>query len=221
MVKKTNSIAIQAIQRELSLEELIRQEEEEKNRDEEEKIRKMIEAEKNKKECLLKAIREKQRENEYSMKALDAQERIDAIKKEAAAQVMARRNKLKKMIAKIREQSQLRRNQLKQQLLDLKTSIAGEIGKAYKKGDMEKCLDAMKSQTTKINYCTALYLDDFNMLNYCKKTDDFCNICCNAEFGDMYQTEKQECLIKTCPKKAEEILETSKGRWIWQKPHSD
>lgn len=217
LVKKTNNIAVEAIHREMNLEELLRQEEEEKNREEEEKIKKLIEKEKSKKECILKAINEKHRENEYSMKAMQAQQHLDEIKKEAAKQVMKRRNSLKKLIAKIREESQLKKNILKQKLLDVKASIAGALNKAYKKGNIDKCLNAMKSQGTKINYCTALFLYDFNMLDYCKKTQDFCNICCNAEFGEMYQNEKQECLVKICPKNTEELFEeTTQSRWIWQ-----
>jgi len=218
LVKKTNNIAMQAIQRELSLEDLIRQEEEEKNRQEEERLRKQIEAEKNKKNCVLKAITEKKRENEYSLKTLEAQNRIDAIKKEAAAQVMKQRNKLKALLAKIRQQSLLKRTQLKQELMDVRSSIANELGKAYKKGDVNKCLEALKSETTKINYCTALYMDDFGLLNYCKRSDDFCNICCNSEFGDMHQSEKEECILKTCPKKVNEVEKEKDGRWIWQGP---
>jgi len=217
LVKKTNNIALQAISRELSLEELIRQEEEEKNRQEEERLRKQIEAERNKKNCVLKAITEKKRENEYSMKTLEAQQRINTIKKEAAAQVMKQRNKLKALLGKIRQQSLLRRSHLKQELMDVRSSIANELGKAYKKGDLNKCVDAMKNETTKNNYCTSIYVDDFGLLNYCKKSDDFCNICCNSEFGDMHQIEKEECILKICPKKVAEEIEKD-GRWIWQQP---
>ncbi len=220
LVKKTTNIALQALQRELSLEDLIRQEEEEKNRQEEERLRKQIELERNKKNCVLKAITEKKRENEYSMKSLEAQQRINAIKKEAAAQVMQQRNKLKALLAKIRQQSLLKRSQLKQELMDVKSSIASELGKAYKKGDVNRCIDALKSETSKNHYCTVLYPNDYNLLSYCKKTDDFCNICCNSEFGDMHQGEKEECLSKTCPTQVNEKNQ-KEGRWIWQEPLSN
>jgi len=216
LVKKTNTIALQAIQREISLEDLIRQEEEEKNRQEEERIRLQIEAEKKKKNCVLKAINEKKRENEYSLKTLEVMQRIETIKKEAAAQVMIRRNKLKALLGKIRQESLLKRNQLKQELIDVRSSIANELGKAYKKGSIDKCINAMKNEKTKNNYCTTLYMEDYNLLAYCKKTEDFCNICCNAEFGDMFQVEKEKCLIQTCPKKLDEVMDSKDGRWIWQ-----
>lgn len=49
LVKNTNSVAMKAIQKEQNLEELIKQEAEEKNQAEEEKIMKMIAVEKKKK----------------------------------------------------------------------------------------------------------------------------------------------------------------------------
>merc|ERR1711957_546585 len=57
----------------------------------------------------------------------------EKIKKSAADEVMKRRNKLKEQIEKIRKQSSLKRNQLTQKLFEVRTSIASEIGKAYKK----------------------------------------------------------------------------------------
>ena len=153
------------------------------------------------------------------MKTLEAQQRINAIKTEAAAQVMKQRNKLKVLLGRIRQQSILKRSQLRQELMDVRSSIANELGKAYKKGDINKCIDSMKSEITKNNYCIALYMDDFGLLNYCKKSQDFCNICCNSEFGDMHQSEREECISKTCPKKVEEQAEKDE-RWIWQQPIS-
>jgi len=203
MIKKTNKVALQAIQKELSLEELIRQEEEERTKAEEEQIRKQIEAEKKKKNCVLKAILEKRRENQYSLKTLEAQQRIENIKKDCAFQVLARRNKLKALLTKIREQSMLKKSLLKQELMDVKSSIANEIGKAYKKGNTNTCIEAMKSEVSKNNYCVVLYPDDSSMFTFCKKTADFCNFCCNAEFGDMFQTEKENCLSKTCRKEGD------------------
>jgi len=219
-VKKTNTLALQAIQREISLEELIKQEEEEKNRQEEELLRNQIEHEKNKQNCVLKAINEKKRENEYSLKNLEVKQTIEKIKKETADEVSTRRNKLKTLISKIREKSLLKRNILKQELINVRTSTVNEIGKAYKKGSIDNCINAMNSEKTKNNYCLALYTDDYSLLNYCRHTEDFCNICCNSEFGDMHQIEKEQCLSKTCTKKHEEKIGTNEGKWVWQEENT-
>ena len=96
-------------------------------------------------------------------------------------------------------------------------SLAQEIGKAYKKGDINKCVDAMGSQSNRINYCVSSFADDFTNLNYCKNTEEFCELCCGTEFGEMLSNDKDKCIEKVCPskdKKKEDDGET--GRWIVQ-----
>merc|ERR1712032_1501353 len=68
--KQTSTTAMKAIQKELSIEDLIRQEEEEKQHKEEMKIKMQIELEMKKKQCVMKAIKEKKLENKKNGKAL-------------------------------------------------------------------------------------------------------------------------------------------------------
>ena len=69
LVKETNTIAMKAIQKESNLEELIKQEAEEKNKAEEVALRNQIIMEKKKQTCVAKAIREKELENQMQEKA--------------------------------------------------------------------------------------------------------------------------------------------------------
>ena len=165
------------------------------------KIRIQIELEMKKKQCIVKAIKEKKLENEKIGKVLETKKRIESIKKSAADEVLKRRNKLKEQIEKIRKQSSYKRNQLTQKLFEVRTSIASEIGKAYKKGDQNKCIVANDSTKGRKNYCIANYSDDFSFMQYCKESDDFCEICCNNEFGDMFEDEKEKCIKEVCPLK--------------------
>jgi len=199
--KQTTTTAMKAIQKELSIEDLIKAEEEERQKKQEETIRIQIELEMKKKQCIIKAIKEKKIENEKIGKALETKNRIENIKKSAAEEVLKRRNKLRVQIEKIRKQSSLKRNQLTQKLFEVRTSIASEIGKAYKKGDKNKCVVANDSTRGRRNYCIANYSDDFSFLQYCKESDDFCEICCNNEFGDMFEEDKEKCIKEVCPLK--------------------
>lgn len=206
---------MKAIQKEQNLEDLIKQEAEEKNRLEEERIRKMIEDEKNKKDCVIKAIREKQLETQISEKAKEIQKSINNIKQEAAAQVMMKRNNLKKILNQLNQKAALKRNLLRQELINVKMSIASELGKAYKKGDVNKCADAMGSSSKRINYCVATFPEDFVNLSYCKNTEEFCEFCCGAEFGDLLSNDKETCIQKICQgaKNGKEAVK-EKDRWI-------
>ena len=199
--KQTTTTAMKAIQKELNIEDLIKQEEEERNRKEELKIKMQIDLEMKKKQCVIKAIKEKKLENEQIAKTFETKKRIESIRESAAAEVLKRRNKLKETIDKIRKRSEMKRNNLNQRLFEVRTSIASEIGKAYKKGDKNKCVVANDSSKKRNNYCIANYSEDFSFLNYCKSSDDFCEICCNNEFGDMHEDEKENCLKEVCPLK--------------------
>merc|ERR1711957_1009442 len=96
--KQTTTTAMKAIQKELSIEDLIKAEEERQKKQEEETIRIQIELEMKKKQCIIKAIKEKKIENEKIGKALETKNRIENIKKSAAEEVLKRRNKLRVQI---------------------------------------------------------------------------------------------------------------------------
>jgi len=201
---------MKAIQKEQNLEELIKQEAEEKNRLEEEKIVKMIATEKKKKDCVIKAIRQKELENSIQEKEKEIQDTINTIKQEAAAQVLQKRNNLRKILNKINQKAALKRSKLRDELVEVRMSIADEIGKAFKKGDINKCVEAVSSPTKRYNYCIAFYTDDFSNLNFCKQTDDFCTLCCKSQFGEIMSNEKTKCIEEACSKKTEDKKEEDK-----------
>merc|ERR1712032_1566431 len=83
-IQKTNGVALQAIQKEINIEEMIKNEEIERERKEEEEINRRIEGEKDKQKCLIKAIKEKQLENQYNIRQKDTEKAVNNIKKAAA-----------------------------------------------------------------------------------------------------------------------------------------
>ena len=214
LVKNTHNVAMKAIQKEQTLEDLIKQEAEEKNRMEEERMWKLIEAEKHKKDCVLRAIKEKELENQIQEKAKEIQQTISAIKQEAVAQVLMKRNNLKKVLNQINQKAALKRNQMRQELLNVRSSIANEIGRAYKKGDINKCVDAMTSVNKRINYCVSSFTEDFTNMNYCKNTEEFCELCCGTEFGEMLSNDKDKCIQQVCPKKEGGATGKNDGTWV-------
>ena len=204
LVKETHSIAMKAIQKEGSIEELIKQEAEEKNNAEEVKLRIMIEDERKKQSCVIKAIKEKELENQMQEKAKEIKDTIATIKSEAAAQVLMKRFNLKKIISQINKKAELKRNKLRQELQNVRMTTAGELGKAYKKGDVGKCIKASSNAKSRNDYCIATFSEDFAQLEYCRNTDEFCENCCQAQFGEMMSNEKDECMKKVCPEKPKE-----------------
>merc|ERR1712151_164595 len=105
LVKKTNGVALQAIQKEMNLEATIQKEEEEKIEREKAEIEAQIEKERKKMDCVKKAIKERELENQYNMHASEAAKTIQNIKKETAQQVMIRRNAMNSKLRVIRQRA--------------------------------------------------------------------------------------------------------------------
>lgn len=177
---------------------MIQQEEEERIKSEEEQLKKTIENEKRKKESVLKAIKERELENQYNTQAKEIEQTINSIKQEAAQQVLVRRNHLKKTIEKLRQKHDLKKNKLQQELQTVKISIASEIGKHYKKGDIEKCQAATADAKKREDYCVSSFTEDPANLSFCKSTDDFCNFCCENEISELFVDERIKCVKSIC-----------------------
>jgi len=215
LIKQTNGVALQAIQKEINLEALIQKEEMERLEREKAEIRISIEKEKQKKECVMKAIKERELENQYNLNAQKAKETIESIKRETAQQVMIKRSQLQKKIRKIRENAEREKNKLKQQLQTVRMSIADEIGSRYKKGDINKCILAMDNTKKRNDYCVATFPDDFNDLSYCKNTSEFCTFCCETEFSEFFLEDRKDCYSRTCTRAEPQQEPENGGKWMW------
>jgi len=182
----------------MSLEQMIQQEEEERIKSEEEQLKNNIEKEKKKKECVLKAIKERELENQYNTQAKEIEKTINNIKQETAQQVLIRRSNLKKIIDKLRQKHNLKKNKLQQELQNVKISIASEIGNHYKKGDLESCQAAASDSEKRNDYCISSFSEDPANLNYCKTTEEFCNFCCENEISELFVDERIKCVKTVC-----------------------
>jgi hypothetical protein len=220
----TNKLALKAIQKEINLEQMIKQEEEEKETREEQEILFQIQEEKKKSDCLNKAIKEKTLETQYNLKAKEAESEVEKIKEETAQQISTRRAQLNEVLRKYRQSASRKKMKLKQKLQNVRYEMAQQMGKAYKKGDSSKCSNALKSDTERKTYCTVAFSDDYNNYQTCLDGgSDFCVLCCEAEFGDFYANDRQECKKKVCEAVSitklpdpDKPKNSNNGRWIWQ-----
>lgn len=196
-IEATHNIALQAIKKEINIEELIRKEEEERQSREEKELFRTIEEEKKKKECLIKAIKERKLENQYNTKEKEALQHMEKIKKEASEEIAKRRNELKLQIENTRKAAERKKNKLKQQLTTIRYEMAQEMNKIYKKGDMNKCIEASKSEENRKTYCSSSFIEDYSAYSDCNEGNDFCTICCDFEYGEFYLDMREGC-YKAC-----------------------
>jgi hypothetical protein len=175
-----------------------------------------IEEEKKKKECLVKAIKERELENQNNLKEKEAVEHLEKIKKETSEQITMKRAQLKLQLEAAKKSAERKRTKLKQQLTSIRYEMAQEMTKVYKKGDKNKCIEASKSAEVRKTYCTASYTEDYSALQDCIEGTDFCTMCCDFEYGEFYQADRDECYKATCKFKSETTTTTMQGRWVWQ-----
>jgi hypothetical protein len=160
------------------------------------------------------AIKERELENQYQIKTKETQKEVEQIKESAMKEVINKRNKLKDKISEMRKKAKRKSAKLKQALLSMKMKMASEMSDVYKDGDQGKCLAAIKDEKMRLNYCTANF-DDIIKFSQCKDDDDFCQMCCEHEFGEMHMDHRNKCIKELCD--AEVIKkEKAKGSWIWK-----
>merc|ERR1712151_283636 len=177
-IQKTNSVALQAIQKEINIEEMIKNEEVERERKEEIEVNQRIEAEKEKQKCLVKAIKEKQLENQYNIRQKETERAVTNIKKAAAQAVVKRRADLKKLIATMKKKQKRKTNALAVKLQTVRNSMASDMGKAYKKGSVDVCKDigngtedgnggSLEKVEKRKHYCIANFSENYAMYQTC------------------------------------------------------
>ena len=180
---------------------------------------KNIDDEKKKSECLMKAIKERQIENQFNLKTQSTQEDIVAIKKTAQDQVNIRRNSLKSQIQKMRLEALRRQERLAGQLNSVRQSMAKTMSDAYKRGDEKRCQKGLDSEDDRKNYCVANFPEDFSQFSGCTgDKETFCRICCENEYGEMYNGDRTRCYNTICKGSKTGTGDTT-GRWVWQTPH--
>ena len=149
---------------------------------------------------MVRAIKEKELENQFNMKQEETEETMKNIKTAALKEVEHRRVNLKKIIAEMREKQRRKTISLANRLRLVKFNMAQKMNSAYKKGDIAFCVKIKKGEPkeTRRHYCVANFSE--NILNFqeCMSTDDFCHFCCDSEYGDFHQQDRKRCYNDSC-----------------------
>ena len=214
-VDTTQKIALTAIRREINLEDMIKNEEISKGKEETAGLYRQMTQEKKKKALLEQAL--STREDNYSKVrvAKDTQKKIDAIKADTEFDIKFKRNTLKKKIEDIRKKFKRKNRQLQQQINLIRAETANEIMDANRKGDEETCKNARKTIELMKAYCENSFTTDYNKLLSCKEPENFCYSCCEGEFGNMYISNRDDCQ-SMCDD--EEKKDLKSGDFVWTAP---
>lgn len=185
-----------ALAREINLEERIKLEEEEKVNREKEELQKQIEKEEQKGKALLEAITRKQIENQMNIQVQNEVDEMSKVKETTNEEIMNQRLKLKMSIKQIHERGNLEKEMLKNQLVIVKNQYQSSLADSNKRGSANTCAEGKKSKEQQEIYCLAKHSNNSDLLIQCKS--DFCNVCCETEFGINYLDEREICYKQVC-----------------------
>jgi len=211
-VGTTEKVALTALRREINLEDMIKNEEIQKGKDETQQLYQQMTQEKKKKDLLEQAL--KTREDNFGKVriAKDTEKRINGIKNETKVDITFKRGVLKKKIEEIRNKFRRKHRQIKQQIQMIRAEMAKEIVSANKQGNANLCKEGRNDITKISQYCDHSFSDDFAKNAGCKDPQNFCYSCCDGEFGNMFISERDDCQ-SMCDDLEKQDLKN--GDWVW------
>ncbi len=210
-ISSTQELALKAIRKELKLERLVKHEEKIKEKAKIKDLIKLKLKEEKKKDCLEKALKDREKQNLRGRNAQEAELEIARIKTEAKKDVEHERLALRKKLDLIKKNAKRRRRMLAQQISVIRSTMAKSLLLANKNGDMNICIKSQKDPQLIKEYCDQNFVTSYTLNQECKEIDNFCAKCCEHEFGGLYLNKRDECY-----KKCDELIKKGlKGDWIW------
>lgn len=225
-VTDTKKTGLKAIDKETQIENMILQEEKEREALEIATIQDNINKEKEKADNLNKTIKEKEMDDVFIEQERDSEKEIVEAKKEAQEKIEGKRTDLKDKIAKLRKMAQMKKSQMMGQLKNSKTKLAKKVMNAMKEGSSVICnVGKVKDkQSVRDDYCNKAFAEDFFSNNECKNVDNFCYTCCEKEFGNLHLDKREDCYNECDGLKASsnnqnqqktDEIKPLKIKWLW------
>ncbi len=195
---ETADLTYKALERERQLEEMIKQEEEMRQKERKQQLNILIKEEEEKKEKIEKRFHEKELETETLLDTQENEIKLKKAKEKAISKISEERSKLKKLLEQMRNKSELEEANLKSKLTHVRNEINSKVKDANIKGNQEFCKTGLKTENDRDAYCEVRFKEDFVSLLKCKDESEFCVTCCEAEFGSVYLDLRKNCLTEVC-----------------------
>jgi hypothetical protein len=195
VILKTQQLALQAIEKELKVENLIEKEEELKQKKLEEQVNNEFEKIKKQKDLINQALQEKKKQADIYASKLMIKKKIKQISQQVQREVIKIREDLKARILSKQRDEKRKRELIQNKINSLKSDISKNLLKASKNGDSQECNPERPAEEI-VEYCKVNYEYDNNKMNECVMNDNFCYMCCESEFGDLHLESRSVCYTK-------------------------
>jgi len=211
-VTNTQKTVMKAIRKELKLEDLIKKEEQDKVDSSTSDLMVKYKYEKRKKRCLENVLKKKEEEDVKNREVKEAKNQIEKIKQDAVVQVEKKRVQLRKKIIDIRKKAQRKNRVIEQKIQKIRGAMASDLMVANKLGDWRVCKKARDNKKLVNDYCNSNFIDNQVKNQDCREGDNFCYICCENEYGNMYIKKRDKC-YDMCDEQSKKDM--SSGEWVW------
>jgi hypothetical protein len=223
-IQETQEVGFKAIEREFSIENMIKKEEKAKEDSESLDLEEKIRKEEKKADCIHKQLEEKELDDDWEDKQ-EAKEEMDRLKKKINLKVETGRNRIRQLLGKMRKKAKIRKTELMQRLQDVRAKMAKEIILANKEGSYKPCINGKTNIDFRENYCNTNFVDDFVHNTSCKEAENYCYTCCQHEFGQAYKQQRSNC-YKMCDNSDKQVVKDVNGKpienskkdgttWLW------
>jgi hypothetical protein len=224
-VNKAQDVTFKAMEKEMSLEQMLKSEEKQKEEEEISTLISKIEQEKEKAKCLENNIQEKELDEMFTAEQKEADVEVEHMKDDAVKKIKFKRGELMKKLEEMKNKARVRKSQLESELSSVRKQMAGNLLRASKQGDITKCTKGIKDIDFRVEYCDTNFNDDFIQNVDCKRDEDFCNICCETEFGNIHMDKRESCynMCELAPQQQETRPENTtateekkeSGHYVW------
>jgi len=168
--------------------------------------------EQKKKKCLEKILRTREKEDVKTREAMEIDTEIKKLNAQAIREVRKKRKGLKAKLLEVKRRVQRKNRIIEQRIQKIRGSMANELMLANKQGDWKVCKRSRDSKNKMGEYCNANFVDNFNKNLECKDPENFCYICCENEYGNMYLQKRDKCYTM-CDQLHKTDL--NNGSWVW------
>ncbi|MCQ2816320.1 MAG: hypothetical protein MJ252_03540 [archaeon] len=192
-------VSLAALDKEKRLEQLLEQEEEQREKNELHELQKQMENEKKKTGCLVETLQDTEMNEKYLVANDAVNEDISKIQNKAQSQLNEMREKAKRKLISKRLIHQRKVEQMKSQIMSIRSEAAVSAKKIGHIGDASNCFIGGPEKEKEIElYCAKAFLDDGDKYVDCKNYDSFCYACCEYEFGEGHTTKRDQCYHTQC-----------------------
>lgn len=221
--KKVKENSLKAIEKEVKLEQMIENEIKEAQNEAIEMKAKELEKEKTKLDCLNKAIKERELENEYNVAQSATEDRIEGLKKQVAETISTKRQRLKSKIARLKKMSSSQLKNMEAQIMNVRLEMVNSLS-TKNSFNPEKCRVMVLAKTEdeyqrqKKTYCDERMATDPQDHRRCVSAErnDVIALCCDYETDPSIPDDYKKCVSQ-----AKQNLPESQDdvRFFWGKPY--